>query len=83
MLSTWLYVAVDLLQNCLELRPDFIVGKPKHSIALRLQPPRTLLIVDLLFSMLGSVNLDNNPPFETSEIRNVAPENMLTAKPAP
>jgi hypothetical protein len=81
--SSWLCVAVDLLHNCLELRLDFIVGEPKHSIALRLQPPRTLLIVALLFSMLGSVNLDNEPSFETSEIHDVAPQDMLSAKPAP
>ena len=80
--SSWLCVAVDLLQNCLELRLDFIVGEPEHSIALRLQPPRTRRIVDLLFSMLATVNLDNEPPFQTSEIHDVAPQDMLSAKPA-
>jgi len=31
--SSWLCVAVDLLQNCLKLRLDFIVGEAEHPIS--------------------------------------------------
>ena len=81
--SNRLCAAVNLLQNCLKLRLDLIIGEPKHSIALGLQPPRTLLIVVLLLGMLGTVNLDDEPSFEANEIHDVAPQHVLPAKPAP
>ena len=31
--SSWLCGAVDLLQNCLKLRLDFIVGEAEHPIS--------------------------------------------------
>jgi len=81
--SSWLCVAVDLLQNCLKLRLDFIVGEAENPISLGLQPLRTPLIVALLFSMLASVDLDDEPSFEANEIHDIAPQHVLAAKPAP
>ena len=48
--SSALCVPIDLLQDCVELRLDFIVGEAQHAVALNAQPPRTLLIIALLFS---------------------------------
>jgi hypothetical protein len=70
----------DHRQDVVDPEQDVVVPEADHAESLRLQPARARIVVRRAIEMLAAVDFDDQPDFQTDEVRDESADGVLSSE---